>query len=244
MIAALAAWAVPDPQDVKPGLRGEGIVAKLNDLDFFGAAIGITGLVLFNFAWNQAPIVGWQSPYVIVTLVLGVVLLPSFIWFELRVAPNPLIPVQLFTSDNVFVLGCVACGWANFGIFVFYTWQILEVLRGTSPLLASAYLSPLAITGAFAAGLTGFLLGRLRPAWVMVFAMCAFLTGTILVATLPVHQIYWAQIFVCTLVCTFGMDMSFPSATIILSNSMEKAQQGVAASVVNTVVSRPGPLLM
>ena len=33
------------------------------------------------------------------------------------------------------------------------------------------------------------------------------------------------------------MDMSFPAATIILSNSVEKKHQGIAASLVNTIVN-------
>lgn len=71
----------------------------------------------------------------------------------------------------------------------------------------------------------------------MIIALCAFMTGSILIATLPVHQIYWAQIFVTTLVTPFGMDMSFPAATLVVSDSVEKSKQGVAASLVNTIVS-------
>lgn len=104
-------------------------------------------------------------------------------------------------------------------------------------MLTAAYISPLAISGVVAALSTGLLLSKLRPAWVMTFALCAFLAGTILVATLPPHQIYWAQIFVTILVAPFGMDMSFPSATIVISNSVDKEHQGVAASLVNTIVS-------
>lgn len=236
IIAAVSSVAIPDPQDEKPGLTGASLVDKLQDIDFFGASVGITGLILFNFAWNQAPLVGWSSPYVIVTLILGVILLPSFVWIELKV-PNPLIPRELATADNAFVLACIACGWASFGIFVFYLWQILEVLRGISPLLASAYTSPIAIAGAIAAVSTGLALSKLHPSWVMVIALCAFFCGTTLVATLPPDQVYWAQIFVCTIIAPFGMDMSFPSATVILSNSVSKSRQGVAASLVNTIVS-------
>jgi len=35
----------------------------------------------------------------------------------------------------------------------------------------------------------------------------------------------------------FGMDMSFPAATIILSDAVKRENQGVAASLVNTVVN-------
>lgn len=62
-IAVTAAWAIPDPQDYKPGLTGNTILERMADIDLFGAFFGITGLVLFNFAWNQAPIGGWGSAY-------------------------------------------------------------------------------------------------------------------------------------------------------------------------------------
>ena len=71
----------------------------------------------------------------------------------------------------------------------------------------------------------------------MTISLLCFLTGNILVATAPIDQIYWAQIFVCTLIIPWGMDMSFPAATIILSNSVSKEHQGIGASLVNTVVN-------
>ncbi|EGP85520.1 unnamed protein product [Zymoseptoria tritici ST99CH_1A5] len=239
IIAIVAQFAIPDPQDEKPGLKGLNFMESVWELDLLGAVVGITALVLVNFAWNQAPLsgVGWNSPYIIVCLVLGLLMVPAFFYIEKRVARNPLLPLEVFTSSNGFVLACVACGWANFGIWVFYLWQILEVLRGVSPLLGSAYLAPLTISGAVAAITTGLVLHRMRPAWAMVIALCAFMTGSILVATLPVNQVYWAQIFVCTLIAPFGMDMSFPSATLVISDSMPKRYQGVAASLVNTVVN-------
>lgn len=119
----------------------------------------------------------------------------------------------------------------------YYLWQILQVLRHTSPLLSVAYFVPNGIAGAVAAVISGLLLGRLHPAWLMTFAMCAFLIGILLVAILPPHQIYWGQIFVTMFITPFGMDMSFPSATIVISDSVKKEHQGVAASLVNTIVN-------
>ena len=235
VLAVVAALAIPDPQTLPP--RPRSLKALVEELDLLAAAIGITGLVLFNFAWNQAPVVGWKSAYVCVCLVLGVLLMPLFFYLEIKVSPYPLIPFSALNSTNAFVLGCVACGWANFGIWVYYIWNILEVLRGITPLLASAYLTPLVMSGAAAAVVTGFLLSHVRPAWLMVIALSAFLTGNLLIATVPPHQVYWAQFFVTTIIAPWGMDMSFPAATIYLSNTIEKSKQGVAASLVNTVVN-------
>jgi MFS family permease len=230
--SVVAAILIPDPQ-VLPE-RPRSFMAYVHGLDLPAASIGITALVLINFAWNQAPIVGWSSSYVCVCLALGVFLIPAFFYLEIKVARNPLIPFSALNKTTAFVLGCVACGWGNFGIWVYYLWQILLVSRGASPLLASAYLSPLVISGACAAVVTGWLLGHMKPAWLMVIAMACFLTGNLLVATLPPHQIYWAQIFVTGVIAPWGMDMSFPAATLYLSNAIEKSKQGVAASLVNT----------
>lgn len=207
------------------------------EIDPLGGVVGITALVLINFAWNMSGVVGWKEPYVYVCLIIGILLVPVFFYIELRVTPSPLIPFNALSTDVGFVLGCIACGWGCFGIWIYYMWNYVELLRGASPLLASAWICPVAIFGAIASISTGFLLSRIKPSLVMATALTAFTVGTILIATAPVGQIYWAQLFVCTIVIPFGMDMSFPAATLILSNAVKKEHQGIAASLVNTIVN-------
>lgn len=173
----------------------------------------------------------------IATLVIGIALLAIFLWIEMRISKYPLIPFSALTPEVAFVLACISCGWASFGIWIFYLFQQLQVLRGDSSLLSVAYLSPLVPSGILAALTVGLVSGRVRPAWIMLTALCAFLVGNILIATAPVHQTYWAQVFVATLVTPWGMDLSFPAATLIMSNAVPKHGQGVAASLVNTFVN-------
>ncbi|EXJ85431.1 hypothetical protein A1O1_05795 [Capronia coronata CBS 617.96] len=236
VIVVLASLIIPDPPK-KPEYKAHSMRDKLELLDLPGAVVGITALVLFNFAWNQAPIVGWQKAYVYVTMILGLLLMPLFFYIEFRVSPSPLVPFEALTVEVGFVLACIVCGWSSFGIWVFYLVSFLEHLRGASPLLAVAYMSPVAVSGALASVCTGLILSRMRAAWVMVIALAAFTVGQILVATVPVDQTYWAQTFVCTIIIPWGMDMSFPAATLILSNSVSKEHQGIAASLVNTIVN-------
>ena len=110
-------------------------------------------------------------------------------------------------------------------------------LRHASPLLATAWVSPVCPSGAIAAICTGWMLGHYKPGMVMTLSLGAFLVGTILIMTAPVDQTYWGQAFVATVVTPWGMDMSFPAATLILSNAVAKEHQGIAASLVNTVVN-------
>lgn len=55
--------------------------------------------------------------------------------------------------------------------------------------------------------------------------------------TAPVGQSYWYQAFWSSVITPWGMDMSFPAATLILSNAVAKEHQGIAASLINTVVN-------
>jgi predicted MFS family arabinose efflux permease len=194
-------------------------------------------MILSNFAWNQAPGFGWQQPYIYVLLIIGILLFPVFFWIEIKVAKKPLIPFDALSTDVSFVLTCIACGWAAFGVWIYYFFQFLQQLRGDSPLLTMAHLCPVAISGFIAAITTGHVISRVGPGPVMLISMLAFLTGSILVATMPINQIYWAQAFITTLIIPWGMDMSFPAGTLIMSNAVAKKHQGMAASLVNTVVN-------
>jgi len=204
--------------------------------DYLGSLTGVAGLVLFNVAWNQAPIAGWSAPYVLVLLILGLLSLALFLFIETKV-PAPLIPRGTLSGKVGFVLGCIVLGWASFGIWVYYWFQIIENLRHVTPLLAAAQVIPCGISGCCAALTTGYVLSRIPTSLVMAIAMLAFCLGNILLATMPVEQTYWSQAFVSTVVMPWGMDMSFPAATIILSDFVAKEHQGIAASLVVTVVN-------
>lgn len=212
---------------------------RANDesFDYVGALLGICGLVLFNVAWNQAPTVGWSTPYTYILLIIGFVLLCAFVFAETKVK-HPLVPFKIFNRKIVLALACIACGWGTFGIWVFYFFVMLKDLRQQTALMVTAQLTPAAVCGFLASGLTGFLLSKRVPVSVVMFgAMSAFMTVAMLLATMPVSQTYWSQAFVCAIIGPFGMDMSFPAATIMFSTSVPRHHQGMAASVVTTVVN-------
>ncbi|KAL1853993.1 multidrug-resistance type transporter aminotriazole resistance [Diaporthe australafricana] len=233
----LAYFVIPPVPSSHKENRPDTWRGKLLHLDLPGAVTGIAGLVLFNFAWNQAPLVGWDMPYVGVTLALGLIFVGAFFWIEIKYSPEPLVPFHALSSDVSFVLGAVACGWGCFGIWIWYTWEFLLQLRGRTPLGATANFVPVVVSGAIAAAVVGVLLHRVGPPIIMTAALIAFTVGTILMATCPIEQTYWAQSFVSFIITPWGMDMSFPAATIILSNAVSREHQGIAASLVNTVVN-------
>lgn len=221
------------PEDVSYQERS----ADRPTFDYLGCITGVTGLILINFALNQAPLTGWDEPYIATLLGLGLLFLVAFIWVELYLTAHPLIPIRGLQIDAVFVLACIAAGWGSHGIWAYYLYLFLEHLRGHSALLTSAQTSPVAITGVLFAFSTVWLLRRIPVSYVMLIAMLFFAMGSILMATAPLHQTYWTQTFLSVLLMPGAMNLSFPAATILLSSALPKEKQGIAASLVSTMVN-------
>lgn len=182
-------------EDSRHDLAHAGPKAHL-PLDIPGMLSGMTGLILFNFAWSQAALTGWSSPYTYILLILSILILAAFTYVELHLATNPLVPLKALSADAAAALSCVACGWGSLGIWLYYLWRLMTDLRGYQPLAGAAQNSPVAVTGFIAAVLTGLLLAKMRPGWILLVSMLAFLVGLVLLATTPVRQTYWAATFV------------------------------------------------
>jgi MFS family permease len=205
--------------------------------DYLGSLTGVTGLVLINFALNQAPLTGWTKPYIPALLGLGGLFMVAFVWVELYITHHPLIPIRGLGYEALFALACIAAGWGSHGIWAYYLYLFLEHLRGHSALLTSAETSPVALTGVLFAFSTVWLLRRIAVSWVMLIAMLFFLLGALLMALAPLHQTYWMQTFVSVLLMPGAMNLSFPAATILLSSALPREKQGIAASLVSTMVN-------
>ena len=201
-LAGISFFAIP-PAPIEK--TSESIQSSLfQRLDVFGTLSGVAGLILINFAWNQGPIVGWSTVYIYTLLIVGFLFIAVFFLVQGRVL-YPLLPLRSFSRETGFVLACVAAGWSAFGIWLYYLWQFMEILRQETPLQATAYFVPVAISGFCAALATGKLLSIISPGFVMLISMTAFTSGSIVVATCPIDRTYWAGIFISCIIMPWGM---------------------------------------
>ncbi|RYP49618.1 hypothetical protein DL768_004739 [Monosporascus sp. mg162] len=179
-VVVIGFFAIPSRVQSHRQQRARGLGhLVLEELDMPGTLTGVAALVLINLAWNQAPIAGWSQPYVYVTLIIGLLILAVFFVIEIRYATHPLIPFNTLPSDVSLALGAIACGWGYFGIWVYYSWQFLLVLRTESAFLATAHFSPVAISGAVAAILTGALMHLGQTYRAQTFGIAASLVSTV-----------------------------------------------------------------
>lgn len=116
-VCALAYFIIPGP------LHQEETTQKF---DFKGSFTGVTGLILVNFALNQAPLVGWTMWYIPSLSILGLASLSAFVVVELHFTDQPLIPIRGLGSEAYFALGCIAAGWGSHGIWAYYLYLFVS----------------------------------------------------------------------------------------------------------------------
>jgi MFS family permease len=95
--------------------------------DIWGCFTGVAGLVLVNFALNQAPLVGWTVWYIPSLLILGIAFLFAFVVVELYFTDHPLIPIRGLGREAYFALGCIAAGWGSHGIWAYYLYLFVSL---------------------------------------------------------------------------------------------------------------------
>ncbi|CAR21953.1 KLTH0C03806p [Lachancea thermotolerans CBS 6340] len=207
-------------------------------MDWLGSFLGVCGLIMFNFVWNQAPTDGWDSAYIIVLLVISVILLLIFIIFEARFAKEPLLPrAVLFNRKLMMILASLFLGWGSFGIWTYYYMAFVLNLRHYTPLWAGGSYFMFAIFGTIAAFLVGHTIHKTGPAIILLASVIAFDVGCIMLSVTPVDQTYFRMSLGTMVILSFGMDLSFPASSIILSDQLPSQYQGMAGSLVNTMIN-------
>ena len=98
-VAALSMVVVP--KEVVPA------VAPGESIDVAGAAVIVTGVILFVYAWNEGPVVCWGEPYVYALLVVSVLLIALFFFIESKV-DRPIMPLDISARLSLRAAECRA----------------------------------------------------------------------------------------------------------------------------------------
>ena len=120
---------------------------------------------------------------------------------------------------------------------VFYMCLVAQNIGGNTPLQMAAWFIPVIPSGLVSSLAVGKLVGKIPASWIMVVGQISYLVGSILAAARPPTSIYWTYYFFSVLIITIGMDTSFPSAAMIFAGAVPQKYQGMAASIVMTVVN-------
>ncbi|OQD88960.1 hypothetical protein PENANT_c003G04784 [Penicillium antarcticum] len=211
-------------------------VDRHGKIDCIGSALGTSSLILFNFVWNQAPSVGWATHYEIILLISSVVLFAGFLLWERNYAAEPIMPLDIFKAPSfLMLLLVVLLNYMAVGTLIWYQVLWLQKVWHWSPLQFAVGWTPFVICATGAAILAAWMIPRLAAQWILAIGTITILVSNVLMATLPLHQIYWAQVFPSVILFSFCPDFVYTAGQIIASNSVRRNQQGIAGSVIGTL---------
>lgn len=179
---------------------------------------------------------GWSTPYEITCLIISVALFCAFIVWEKKYASEPIMPLHIFRAPTFAALiFVVLLTYMGFGISLWYSISWQQILRDVSVIQTGVNFIPFGIGAVASVGLAAWLVPRVAAQWILGAGVATVIVSNTLLATMPVQQTFWAQIFPAILACSFCPDFVYVAAQLIASNSVGRRHQGVAGSLIGTL---------
>ncbi len=208
-------------------------VRREHTIDYLGAAVvvGAVSSFLLYTAW-AGPDLGWLSGTALALLIGGFVLTGVFILVEFR-AVEPIIPMRLFANSTFSIANGFGflIGIAMFGSMIFLP-VYLQVVDGMSPTRSGLAMLPMVVgifTTSIGAGQIMTRTGRYKP-----FPMVGALTvaaALVMLSRLTSDTPYWYA-GLSMYVLGLGLGLTLQVLVVIVQNSVDRADMGVATSSV------------
>jgi len=205
-------------------------------LDTPGTVLVVAGLVGIVYGLSEAATKGWGAPLTVGLLVGGAVLLALFVLTERRVA-HPLLPLRIvldrFRGGSYLAIGLSAIGL--FGVFLFLTYYLEEILRYSPVVTGLAFLPLIVALIASSTISSGLLLPRVGPRILIPAGLLLAAGGMIILASqLSVTTSYAAWILPALVVIGLGLGLVFGCGLNTATYGAALADAGVASALVNT----------
>ena len=209
-------------------------------IDWIGAALCTLGLGGMVYALIEQPNLGWGSPVIWLTLVLGAGMFAAFILRQ-RTTRHPILPLDLFRVRNfwtgnvatAFIYGALAL---NGLVVVVY----LQEGAGLPATLAGLASLPMTILMILFSSRVGALSGKWGPRFFMTVGPITMGIGALLLLTTTTEFSYWWQILPSMIVMGAGLALTVAPLTSAILGAIEPERSGIASAVNNAVARVAG----
>ena len=214
--------------------------------DIPGVLLATSGLVFLVYGFTEAAraahpenpndtsVQGWGATSTVTFLVLAVVLLVAFVWWETR-AKNPMLPLRVVLDRNRggSYLTFLLVGAGLFAMFLFLTFYF-QVNLGYSPLKSGFAFLPFSIGIILTAGVVAQLLPRLGPKPLMVPGLVMAVAGMLWLTQITADTSYWTHVLPAMILMSVGLAGVFIPASSTALIGVGHHDAGVASAVLNT----------
>ncbi len=199
-------------------------------LDVPGAVLSTTGLIALVYGIIQGPEAGWSSPEILIAFGLAVTLLTAFAIVETR-SEAPMLPLKFFRQKDftgaVFTLGLIIFGML---VTFFFLTQYFQIVQGRSAFAAGLLIIPASVGMIMGAPLSGVLVKRIGPRYLVLAMAGAMITGVLLLTGVEVDS-STLSIVIPLGIFGFGAGLGMPALTDTVMAAVPEADAGVGSAV-------------
>jgi EmrB/QacA subfamily drug resistance transporter len=204
-------------------------------LDLPGVALASGGLLGVVYALVRGNALGWTSPTVLGSAIVGVVSLAAFVAWELRTS-TPMLPMRFFRSRAFSATNGVSLAM-YFGMFgaIFLLAQFFQTAQGYTPLEAGLRTLPWTAMPVFVAPLAGVLSDRVgsRPLMFVGLALQAIALAWLASELSP--TLAYGRMIVPFMLAGGGMALVFAPAANAVLGSVRDDEAGQASGATNAI---------
>ena len=204
-------------------------------LDLPAALLAAGGAIAIVWGLIRTGDVGWGSPQVVASLILGVALIAAFLLWESQAA-EPMLPLRLFASRSFAAAN--ATGFLMAGaIFsaAFLISQYFQFALGYSPLATGLRLLPWTVTPLVVSPVAGVISDRFGRRPVLVTGMLLQGVGLAWIAAIAAVGAGYAQFVVPLIIAGVGISMALPTTSTAVLSAVAPRDMGKASGVNSTL---------
>lgn len=207
----------------------------LGRVDWTGAILATSSLILFVYAIVTAESAGWLSLQTLGLLAIAILLLIVFISTQKKVK-EPLLPLQIFKVPNLtagnIVMALMAAAWIPLWFFLnLYLQQILQLNAFNSGL---ALLPMTIVIMIVMVVLTGKLVAKFGFKKNLVAGLISLTLSLILFSFVPSHGTYLLNVLPASLLGALGVSLAYIPGTMASMSGAKPEETGLASGIVNT----------
>lgn len=211
------------------------VAPSVGRIDWLGAGTITGALVTAVYAIVTTQPGQWTSARTLLLLGLAGLLLVIFLTIQ-AVRQEPLLPLRIFKAPNLalgnVLMALLGAAWIPLWFYLnLYLQQTLQL----SALASGLALLPMTLTiMVIMVGLSGKLIGRFGIKAGIVGGLVAMAAALFLLAQVPAHGDYFANVLPASLLAALGMALAYIPITMAAMSGARPEETGVASGLVNT----------
>jgi sugar phosphate permease len=204
-------------------------------LDIPGLLLVTSGLFCLVYGFSHAETTAWSNPFTIGFLVFGVILLVGFALLEFR-APYPLLPPRVIRNRTRggSMLAMLFASMGLFGVFLFLTYYLQEILKFSPVKTGIAFLPMIAALAGMAQVSNRVLLPRFGPKVIVPIGLLMNAAALYLLHRVGLHSSYASHVLPYLLLLGLGFGLSLAPSFSTGTLGLKPSDAGVGSATLNT----------